>query len=243
MIKFSFLAVGLGIGLTMCVAAQAGQDSANIADLLRKADKMRMPLEEGRVRANLTVEKDGVRSQALPFDVAFSSDRERRVETLGGARKGQRVLLTDEGYWLWMQGIKEPVQLTRLQRMLGQASFGDIGNLRFSEDYEIVETFEKDEAICVKLHAFDARKTVENAQICLNPDTGAPLTADFFYPSGKSFKKLEFSAPEDTPFGPMVRTTVFLDPAGGSTRTEMVYDIPLRTQFSDSFFDPAKLQQ
>lgn len=222
--------------------AMAGQDTPNLITLLQKADAMRMPLDEGRVTARITMEKDGQRGRALPFAVAFSAQRERRVETLGGSRKGQRVLLTGEGYWLWMPGIQQPVRLTRLQRMLGQASFGDIGNLRFAQDYTATASHTDGAALCITLKARDPGKVVDDAELCLDPETGAPLTAQFFYPSGKPFKSLEFSEPEATAYGPMVRATYFLDPAGGSARTELAYDIPEPMQFPAGYFDPAGLQ-
>jgi hypothetical protein len=192
--------------------------------LVKQADTLRMPLEEGRMIAHITLVSNDDKSRPLPFLIDFSAARERRVETLGGVRKGQRVLLTPQGYWLFMQGIAKPVRLSRLQRMLGQASFGDIGNLRFAEDYKIVSWSEFDNGLLrVQLIAHDPSQFIEDAILVIDPETATPLRAEFMFPSGKIFKLLEFSLPDIQDGITMIRNIRFLSPDNPNHFTMLEY--------------------
>jgi hypothetical protein len=224
-------------------SAAAGNDwtVTEIQSLLEQVDTYRMPLKEGQVFVELSVVNDGSRGRALPMRVEFSRSRERRVETLGGQRKGQRVLLTQGSYWLYMPGIKQPVRLNRLQRILGQASFGDIGKLQFSEDYRAVRWVEKDGSLQVTLTARVPGEVVDDIELWISPETGAPQSAAFLFPSGKTFKILEFSDPSVTPVGAMILTIKFIDPTRPSRYTELTYAVPERTTFTKDYFTPGSL--
>ncbi|MCX7560548.1 outer membrane lipoprotein-sorting protein [Sulfitobacter sp. F26204] len=241
MIKYLFSLV-----LTCMLLAQPGQaqhiwTKVEIQSLLKRADAYRMPLEQGRVLAGITLVKNGIRSRTLPMRIEFSAKRERRIETLGGARKGQRVLLTPEGYWLYMTGIKQPVRLNRLQRVLGQASFGDIGNLRFAEDYQAQNWNEENGLIRIVLAAHMQGQVVDNITLWIDPQTGAPVRASLLFPSGKTFKILNFDPPQPTPAGAMILSTRFVDPTQADVFTELTYAPPESTGFAPTYFTPTAL--
>ncbi len=212
-----------------------------IQTLLEQADAFRVPLKQGRVFAQISVVKNNVRSRALPMRVEFSAKRARRVETLGGPRKGQRVLLTADGYWLFMEGIKQPVRLNRLQRILGQASFGDIGNLRFAEDYQAQSWGIENGLLGITLIARTQGQVVDDITLWIDPQTRAPKRAALLFPSGKTFKILEFDTPQQTPVGPMILRTRFVDPARADAFTELTYAPPEPFHFADAYFTPTAL--
>ena len=218
---FSFLCLA---GLSLAAHSDSILDDKRVQELVRQVDTLRIPLKSGRMFAHITLVSNGTETRPLPFLVDFSGARERRVETLGGIRKGQRVLLTSQGYWLFMQGISKPVRLTRLQRMLGQASFGDIGNLRFAEDYRIVSwSIEDNGWLKVQLVTIDPGRFVEDVSLLIDPVAEIPLRVAFMYPSGKIFKLLEFSPPDVRNGIRMIRTMRFVSPDDPNRFTKLEY--------------------
>lgn len=212
-------------------------DYEHIQALVKQVDTLRMPLQSGRMFAHITLVSNGTETRPLPFLIDFSAARERRVESLGGVRKGQRVLLTSQGYWLFMQGISKPVRLTRLQRMLGQASFGDIGNLRFAEDYKITNwKVGETGQLKVQLVAIDPSRFVEDVSLLIDPEAAIPLRAEFMYPSGKVFKLLEFSPPNFRDGLTMIRTMRFIAPDDPNRFTKLEYSDLQPHDFANDYF-------
>lgn len=241
MIKYLFALFFACSWIAQPATAETNWSDTDIAGLLEQVDHYRMPLNEGRVFVELTMVNNGERSRALPMRVEFSHTRSRRVETLGGPRKGQRVLLTQDAYWLYMPGIKQPVQLNRLQRILGQASFGDIGKLQFAKDYRAVEWKTEGELLKISLTARTPGQVVDDIELWISPQTGAPIRAALLFPSGKTFKILEFSDLSTTPFGPMIQRTRFIDPVNQSGFTELAYAIPEQATYTTDYFTPNAL--
>ena len=52
--------------------------------------------------------------------------------------KGRKILMIKDDMWVFLPDTKKPVRLTASQRLLGQASNGDVVKVRFDYDYSAV---------------------------------------------------------------------------------------------------------
>ncbi|MBL8326839.1 MAG: outer membrane lipoprotein-sorting protein [Rubrivivax sp.] len=123
------------LALLPTLAAAAGAD---VATVLKAADRYRM----GGAAENLQVE-----TQVTVFNRDGSTDKERRYTVFvqaghkslvlmrSPAEAGQKVLMLGDDFWLLLPGSQRPVRITPTQKLLGDASTGDIATLSWAEDY------------------------------------------------------------------------------------------------------------
>jgi hypothetical protein len=50
--------------------------------------------------------------------------------------KGQKVLMLGDAFWQIMPQSQRPIRITPMQKLLGDASVGDIATMNWSEDYD-----------------------------------------------------------------------------------------------------------
>ena len=53
----------------------------------------------------------------------------------GGTNDGRKALTVGPKMWLIVPGTEHPVPITANQRLMGGASFGDVAQMRFAEDF------------------------------------------------------------------------------------------------------------
>jgi hypothetical protein len=236
----------LGLALTSASSAREAAPAPpaeELSKILRSVDRLRAPVAEGRMRVGVTLVAGGTVAPEIPFAVEFSRTGARRVETLGGPRKGQRVLLTDDAYWLYMPGTASPIRLTPLQRMLGQASFGDIGRLRFAEDYRVQQVRRPEPGqIQLRLTARDQASAYRDVELTVDSANHHPLRAVFLYPSGKIFKTVYFGKPVSIDGYLQIQELRFVDP-NDSTRYSLIRYTKLQpAELPANLFTPAALR-
>jgi hypothetical protein len=89
--------VVLSPGIWQASAGEAAEAPPGMEELLARADAMRVPFREGRVRVELlTLEGDRVTGHSA-FEVLQSAGGASRVEMLDSRVRGQRALLSDQG--------------------------------------------------------------------------------------------------------------------------------------------------
>jgi hypothetical protein len=166
--------------------------------LLARADDMRLPFREGRVRVDLlTLENDCI-TGCSRFEVLQSDNGASRVEMLDSRARGQRALLSDRGLWLYVPSSRRVIRLTPLQRLMGNANFGDIGRMRWSGDYRIAQVkpdLDKPGVWMFRLEAMAPTAVYADVTLRLEEKTGRPLEADFYAASGKLLKSASYDPP------------------------------------------------
>jgi hypothetical protein len=51
------------------------------------------------------------------------------------AEPGQKVLMLGDDFWLLMPGSQRAMRITPMQKLLGDASTGDIATMNWADDY------------------------------------------------------------------------------------------------------------
>ena len=171
----------------------------DVPALLKAADKYRMSSDNMQVDTQISV-----------FNIDGSPDKERRYTVFAQARhqslvpmqspaeKGQKVLMLGDDFWLLMPGSQRPLRITPMQKLLGDASTGDIATMSWAEDY--AGTLAGEEACgepsqaCMHLSLSANRKgvTYQRIELWIGKARHEPVKADLYVQSDKLAKQARF---------------------------------------------------
>ena len=153
----STLAAASLIALLAATTAQA-QD---VGTILKAADSYRMGSDHLQVDTLVeTFRADGSPDKERRYTVFAQSGRQSLVLMQSPAEKGQKVLMLGDDFWLLMPNSQRPLRITPMQKLLGDASTGDIATMSWSGDY--TATLNGEEA-CQPAGAADAAVTPPDA--------------------------------------------------------------------------------
>lgn len=79
---------------------------------------------------------DGQLEKTNQYDVYVRENRESLVLFQSATEAGQKMLMLGDNYWLLMPKSRRPIRITPMQKLLGEASVGDISTLTWSDDYQ-----------------------------------------------------------------------------------------------------------
>ncbi len=141
-------ALTLGLAATPTAEASAADGSAPVAtaapmpsapdaaSLLKDADRTRTGDGAQRVETLVSVlNADGTPDKERRYTVFAQDDHRSLVLMRSPAEQGQKVLMLGDDFWLLMPGSQRPMRITPMQKLLGDASTGDIATLSWAEDY------------------------------------------------------------------------------------------------------------
>jgi hypothetical protein len=181
--------VGL-IGILVLTAAFIGGEDPD--SILRKIDAYRIPYQDFLIRTKITSFEHDEETETALFDVYISG----LSKSLAIARKyrtrGMKILYVDENMWVQLPGSHRPIRITPIQRLLGEASNGDIAMVSFAGDYgaEDLGSQKMDETDCRKLLLSAKKKSATYHRIVLYVREAdfRLMKAEFYLLSGKHFK-------------------------------------------------------
>ncbi len=258
------MTVPLALALVMLLFSVAWTDEK--PDILERIDGYRIPRNNARAEVQLDVriqELDllvPVIKQTHSYTVYLNTQRDSVVEMLSPDERGRRVLMTDEAVWLHIPTASRPIRITPLQRLLGQANYGDVGRIAWHGAYQIKqvsdETGIKQPSLVAAerllgirfpnasnlplrhlvLEAASATATYPRIDVWVRAEDLAPIRADYFLTSGKILKTGWFSAPEQTNEGMLVRTIAFVDDKSATNVTTLTTESTHAKELPKAFF-------
>ena len=104
--------------------------------LLEKADAPHDAFGEGLIRLDVSVTESGKPPQRAVLDLYVKGADRSLCVFLDGKQEGRKVLTVGEKVWLIVPTASKPVPVTKSQRLMGAASFGDVAGLRFADAYD-----------------------------------------------------------------------------------------------------------
>jgi len=108
----------------------------DVPAMLKAADHFRMSAENLEVDTLVQVmQVDGTPDKERRYKVFVQANRQSLVLMQSPAEKGQKLLMLGDDFWLLMPDSQRPLRITPMQKLLGDASTGDIANLRWADDY------------------------------------------------------------------------------------------------------------
>ena len=163
---------------------------------LVNVDAYRSEAESVKISATVSAyNKEKLKSEKQ-YDVYSSINKQSLVVFKTASEQGQKVLMKENDYWMFMPKSRRPIRITPLQKLLGEASLGDIATLSWSQDYDI-ESYETNEAVIVfNLTAYSEKASYQKIQLTVDKADLFPLQAELYLRSGKHAKTATFERGE-----------------------------------------------
>jgi outer membrane lipoprotein-sorting protein len=182
------------------LAAQAMAQVQDIQIILKATDRFRMSADNLQVDTQINVlNADGTPDKERRYTVFAQAGRQSLVVMQSPAEKGQKVLMLGDDFWLLMPSSQRPLRITPMQKLLGDASTGDVATMSWAEDYvgKLVgeEPCEPDaKASCLHLSLSAARKgvTYQRIELWVGKTRYEPVRADLYVLSDKLAKQARF---------------------------------------------------
>ncbi|MCH8619158.1 outer membrane lipoprotein-sorting protein [Undibacterium sp. TS12] len=171
--------------------------AADISDILKAADQYRIGTENMQVETRITTfAKDGSKEKERSYMVFSQINHQSLVLMQSPAEKGQKVLMLGDDFWMLLPGSQRPLRITPMQKLLGDASIGDIATMSWAQDYtgKIIGEEKCGERACLHLSLNAVRKSVayQRIELWLSKNHHEPVKADLFVQSEKLAKQASF---------------------------------------------------
>jgi hypothetical protein len=218
---FRITAIATLLGAALQAQAQ------DVPAMLKAADRYRVSADNMQVDTQIAVfNKDGTPDKDRRYTVFAQAGHQSLVLMQSPAEKGQKLLMLSDDYWLLLPGSQRPVRITPMQKLLGDASVGDIATLSWAQDYSgtVVGEERCGEAPCLHLSLAAGRKgvTYQRIELWLGKARHEPIKADLFVQSDKLAKQARFVM--DKPVAPTAVTEmVLLDQLSNHKETRVRY--------------------
>jgi hypothetical protein len=185
----------------------------DIAPLLKAADRFRMSSDNLQVDTLISVfNTDGSPDKERRYTVFAQAGHRSLVLMQSPAEKGQKVLMLGDDFWLLMPGSQRPLRITPMQKLLGDASTGDIATLSWADDYggRVVGEERCGDVACLHLSLIAGRKgvTYQRIELWLGTKLHEPIKAELYVQSDKLAKQASFVL--DKPAAPTQVTEMVL---------------------------------
>ncbi|HJQ40372.1 MAG TPA: outer membrane lipoprotein-sorting protein [Thermoanaerobaculia bacterium] len=160
--------------------------------LLARSDEFRNPLGSFAIDVELT-SYEGSKTDTSKFRVyGKGSDRSVVEFTAPATEKGKFLLMLRDAMWIYMPSTSRPIRISPLQRLMGQASNGDVARTSFTTDYVAKSASEDGKAWLLELEAKDPSLSYKRVQLWIDRSSYEPVRADFYVASGKLLKRAHY---------------------------------------------------
>jgi outer membrane lipoprotein-sorting protein len=181
--------------LFLCISTSGVQAQMSNDEMLKTSDKARGNLEGIQWDISMhSVEKGREQDRKL---LVIAKGYNCLIDTLApGNLKGQKLLMQDRNMWFAKPGLSKPVPISPRQKLMGDASNGDIAATNYAADYKIIGSEEgkvnDEDCILLTLQAADKRATYDTIKYWISKKRTLGIKAEFYTISGKMFKTAVF---------------------------------------------------
>ncbi len=230
----------LMFGVSLSLVAEPIPDGET---LIKQIDQTRVTSDQVKVVTEITlIKNDQIESTKL-FEVWVSTERRSLAVFKTAKEKGQKVLMLGDDFWMLMPKSKRPIRITPMQKLLGEASTGDIASLRWSEDYRVNSTESHQGSDCLNcwlLELESKRKGIsyDRVELFVDKQSLVPKIANLYLKSGKLAKVAKFVMGEK-----LVEEMILVDGLQNNQVTKVKYLEIKDTDIPDKFFNPTYLQR
>jgi hypothetical protein len=228
--------------------------------ILHEADAFRLPDGPVRVETKVRHYRKDKTDKERHYTVYIKPPRRSLVLMKSPMEVGQKVLMLGEKFWLLTAESQRPLRITSSQKLLGEASTGDIANMTWSGDYIAQESTEvecpqflaalsgiekdvfKKPSSCLRLRLTANAEGLTYSHITLYVDKNSkmPIKADLFVNSGKKAKEAWYVKLENND-KKYIDTMILIDNIQSTRHTIVTYENIDSKACPDEFFNPAAL--
>lgn len=188
----------IAAAFTLIALAAQAQD---VATILKATDGFRMSADNLQVETLINVfNADGSPDKERRYTVFAQAANQSLVLVQSPAEKGQKVLMLGDDFWLLLPGSQRPLRITPMQKLLGEASIGDVTNMSWASDYTGTLVGEERcsegaaQQACLHLSLNARRKGVsyQRIELWVGKARYEPIRADLYVQSDKLAKQARF---------------------------------------------------
>ena len=219
--------------------------AGDASSILARVDRFRSPYESFVVDVELT-SHTGQRSETSKFKVfGKGSDRSVVEFTYPQTDRGRYLLMVRDAMWIYLPSASRPIRISPLQRLMGQASNGDVARTSFAVDYNAStatrETLDGRSTYVLDLVAKDPSVAYNRLKLWVDEESAEPLRADFYVVSGKLIKRALYRKYDVIDGRRQLTEIEILDLLRPGHRTVMRYSNQARRDNPDKMFSKDSL--
>ena len=220
--------------------------TADPAAMLSRADAPHDAFQEGVIRLRVVVRERGREPVANLLELFARGTDQSLCVFREGKQKGRKILTLGDRVFLIVPGASRPVPVSKSQRLMGAASFGDIAQLRFADTYQATLRPDEEpvagkdgETPChvLDLKAVRAGSAYPTAVLWAGRDDGLARRLRLSLASGKEAKEVLF-----TSYGDKHRVATMeirdLLAKGGENVTALIFESYEPRALDPQTFDP-----
>ena len=229
-----------------CLVCGVALFSQSADELLSRVDARRAAGDSFRFRISITDHENNIAGeQALMSGHAKGMNKTMVEYEEPADMRGKKLLMVNDELYIFIPRTRRPVRLTASQRLLGQASNGDVMNVRFQADYDPVLTGEETVETatgpvhCLVLELTAKRKGTTYNRMILRVDRDGffPVQADCYALSGKLLKTVVYSQRKELAGQMVVTKAVLYDKVKDGCYTVIEFLDMQREDISDNLFN------
>ncbi|WP_404419179.1 outer membrane lipoprotein-sorting protein [Marinospirillum sp.] len=207
-------------------------------------DELRLgnPDQEVKVMTEIRLYKKGELESQRDYEVYVGSNRRSLVLFRSQAEAGQKMLMLDDQYWLFMPSSRRPLRITPMQKLLGEASSGDLSSLRWKDDYTVISEKQEGQKRVLELEAARSGVTYTRVELLVDSDSLHPQQADFYLQSGRLAREAEFML-EERQGRPVISGMKLQDRIQTNEQTLILYHSSEPVDIPERWFNPAFLSR
>ena len=220
----------------------------DVTTMVKNADQFRLDSDAAKVVTLVSLFEHGQLDKTRQYNVYTRKNRDSLVMFKSQVEAGQKMLMLDDNYWLVMPKSRRPIRITPMQKLLGEASVGDISTLTWSEDYQpswiSAETLMVEgQAMSVNhlnLIAVTPGASYQKIELWLDQNDDFPLKANLYLRSGKLAKQAWFDKGERDGKTRVTAMTL-LDQIQPAKKTLIEYQSITPMVLDEKYYNPAYL--
>ena len=233
----------LAAGLAAIPAAEAVESPTSASEVLAKADEARGNLDGVQWQLHLTAEDPRGQQQttmevkARGFDVVTT--------TLSPARsRGNRLIMLKDNMWFDKPGLSKPVPISKRQKLMGTAAYGDVATTDYANDYRPTllgeDSVEGIRCWVYDLEAKHHKVTYDRIKYWVDRERLVGVKAEYFTVSGQKFKsaRMEYAnrVQRDGQLKPFISRITIFGEILDQERTVLEFSDPVLQQIPDYVF-------
>ena len=240
MFLFSFYPVQVAA----TVATMTAQEILHAADEARGnlngvTWQLHMHTETSRGSQEMTLDV-----QARGFDVVAIARTPPRS-------RGDRLILFQNNMWFYKPGLSKPVPISRRQKLMGSASYGDVATTNYANDYQATllgeEMVEGVPCLVYDLTALHGQVTYDRIKYWIDRERLVGIKAEYFTVSGQIFKSARMEYENHVQRGgalkPFISRIVIRGELVSEDKTTLSFSAPTLVEIPDSVFNLNLLRQ
>ena len=239
-----FLAAG-GTGFGTALAQEGSRPDP--LKLLEQADVSRNGWDTFEVITVIRNYQDGELKDEGSFDTYVRGADRTLVKFMNVDVKGQYLLMLEDAMWIYMPNTRKPIRITPLQRLLGNASNGDVARTRWAGDYDAKlkgeETVDGVRCYVLDLAARSEGATYNRVELWVRKEDSRPRKAEIYLSSGKHYKTIFYDTFSTVHGRLLLAQMTIIDRLRGGSTTTMTFTGYNPREIPDKWFNKDYLEK